>query len=181
MESNVAVVSEPPRAKKEAVKKDITTVVSGGAGDMKKPVVGRAVTVDLHGRVASITSSPAKTGSPQETKKMKNKNRVHISNTKKPFLFYLNLAKRYIKNNEEVELCGLGMAIPTVITLAEILKQNGIAIQKGVRTSTAISQELDRMGRQVMKARIEIVLAKAEILDTTNVAVTPNKAAHKKA
>ncbi|OMO95568.1 DNA/RNA-binding protein Alba-like protein [Corchorus olitorius] len=180
MESNAAVVSEPLRAKKEAEKKDITAVISGG-GYMKKPVVGHAVTVDLHGRVASITSSPAKTGSPQETKKMKNKNRVHISNTKKPFLFYLNLAKRYIKNNEEVELCGLGMAIPTVITLAEILKQNGFAIQKGVRTSTAISQELDRMGRQVMKARIEIVLAKAEKLDTTNVAVTPNKAAHKKA
>ncbi|VAI45240.1 unnamed protein product [Triticum turgidum subsp. durum] len=37
------------------------------------------------------------------------KNRIQVSNTKKPLFFYVNLAKRYMQLHEEVELSALGM------------------------------------------------------------------------
>uniref|UniRef100_A0A5B7BXD9 DNA/RNA-binding protein Alba-like domain-containing protein n=1 Tax=Davidia involucrata TaxID=16924 RepID=A0A5B7BXD9_DAVIN len=89
------------------------------------------------------------------------KNRIQVSNTKKPLFFYLNLAKRYIKQYNDVELSALGMAIPTVVTIAEILKSNGLAIEKRVATSTVGSKD-DAKGRLVQKAKIEIVLEKTE-------------------
>ncbi|KAJ8470892.1 hypothetical protein OPV22_025235 [Ensete ventricosum] len=58
------------------------------------------------------------------------KNRIQVSNTKKPLFFYVNLAKRYMQQYNEVELSALGMAIATVVTIAEILKNNGLAIEK---------------------------------------------------
>ncbi|KAL8140045.1 hypothetical protein V2J09_006066 [Rumex salicifolius] len=87
------------------------------------------------------------------------KNRIQVSNTKKPLFFYLNLAKRYIKQYDDVELSALGMAIPTVVTIAEILKANGVAIEKKVLTSTVGSKD-ESKGRLVQKAKIEIVLEK---------------------
>ncbi|URE11424.1 hypothetical protein MUK42_22927 [Musa troglodytarum] len=50
------------------------------------------------------------------------KNRIQVSNTKKPLFFYVNLAKRYMQHHNEVELSAFGMAIATVVTMAEILK-----------------------------------------------------------
>ncbi|XP_039058111.1 uncharacterized protein At2g34160-like [Hibiscus syriacus] len=50
------------------------------------------------------------------------KNRIQVSNTKKPLFFYVNLAKRYMQQHNEVGLSALGMAIATVVTIAEILK-----------------------------------------------------------
>ncbi|KAF3778353.1 Uncharacterized protein EJ110_NYTH43658 [Nymphaea thermarum] len=38
------------------------------------------------------------------------KNRIQVSNTKKPLFFYVNLAKRYMQQYNEVELSALGMA-----------------------------------------------------------------------
>ncbi|CAK9164859.1 unnamed protein product [Ilex paraguariensis] len=58
------------------------------------------------------------------------KNRIQVSNTKKPLYFYVNLAKRYMRQHNEVELSALGMAIATVVTVAEILKNNGLAVEK---------------------------------------------------
>nr|KJB64785.1 hypothetical protein B456_010G064500 [Gossypium raimondii] len=58
------------------------------------------------------------------------KNRIQVSNTKKPLFFYVNLAKRYMQQHNEVELSALGMAIATVVTIAEILKNNGLAVEK---------------------------------------------------
>ncbi|KAM0026302.1 putative Alba-like domain superfamily protein [Helianthus debilis subsp. tardiflorus] len=37
------------------------------------------------------------------------KNRIQVSNTKKPLFFYVNLAKRYMQQHDEVELSALGM------------------------------------------------------------------------
>ncbi|XP_028076487.1 uncharacterized protein LOC114278610 [Camellia sinensis] len=56
------------------------------------------------------------------------RNRIQVSNTKKPLFFYVNLAKRYMQQYNEVELSALGMAIATVVTVAEILKNNGFAL-----------------------------------------------------
>ncbi|XP_064967806.1 uncharacterized protein At2g34160-like isoform X2 [Musa acuminata AAA Group] len=58
------------------------------------------------------------------------KNGIQVSNTKKPLFFYVNLAKRYMQQHNEVELSALGMAIATVVTMAEIFKNNGLAIEK---------------------------------------------------
>ncbi|KAL3591397.1 hypothetical protein D5086_010037 [Populus alba] len=65
----------------------------------------------------------------------------------------------------EVELSALGMAITTVVTIAEILKNNGLATEKKVLTST-VGMKDENKGRQVQKAQIEIVLGKSEKFDS---------------
>nr|GEX91682.1 DNA/RNA-binding protein Alba-like protein [Tanacetum cinerariifolium] len=37
------------------------------------------------------------------------RNRIQVSNTKKPLFFYVNLAKRYMQQHTDVELSALGM------------------------------------------------------------------------
>ncbi|XP_009348607.2 uncharacterized protein At2g34160 [Pyrus x bretschneideri] len=93
-----------------------------------------------------------------------NKNRIQVSNTKKPVFFYVSLAKRYMQQNNEVELSALGMAIATVVTIAEILKNNGLAVEKRIKTST-INMREDAGGRPIQKAKIEILLGKSEKFD----------------
>ncbi|XP_010549408.1 PREDICTED: uncharacterized protein At2g34160 isoform X2 [Tarenaya hassleriana] len=83
------------------------------------------------------------------------KNRIQVSNTKKPLFFYVNLAKRYMQQYDEVELSALGMAIATVVTVAEILKNNGFAVEKKIMTSTVDIKD-DSRGRPVQKAKMEI-------------------------
>ncbi|KAI4344115.1 hypothetical protein L6164_011383 [Bauhinia variegata] len=92
------------------------------------------------------------------------KNRIQVSNTKKPLFFYVNLAKRYMQQHNEVELSALGMAIATVVTVAEILKNNGLAVEKKIMTSTVDIKD-DSRGRPVSKAKIEILLGKTENFD----------------
>ncbi|KAH9760727.1 Alba domain-containing protein [Citrus sinensis] len=81
------------------------------------------------------------------------KNRIQVSNTKKPLFFYVNLAKRYMQQHNEVELSALGMAIATVVTIAEILKNNGLAVEKKITTSTVDIRE-ETGGRPVQKAKV---------------------------
>ncbi|XP_022729143.1 uncharacterized protein At2g34160-like isoform X1 [Durio zibethinus] len=92
------------------------------------------------------------------------KNRIQVSNTKKPLFFYVNFAKRYMQQHNEVELSALGMAIATVVTIAEILKNNGLAVEKKIMTSTVDMRE-ESGGRPVQKAKIEILLGKSEKFD----------------
>ncbi|KQJ86689.1 uncharacterized protein At2g34160 [Brachypodium distachyon] len=89
------------------------------------------------------------------------KNRIQVSTNKKPLYFYVNLAKRYMQNYDEVELSALGMAIGTVVTVSEILKNNGLATEKKILTST-IGTKDELKGRLVRKAKIEILLCKSE-------------------
>ncbi|KAG6501289.1 uncharacterized protein At2g34160-like [Zingiber officinale] len=92
------------------------------------------------------------------------KNRIQVSNTKKPLFFYVNLAKRYMQQHNEVELSALGMAIATVVTIAEILKNNGLAVERKITTSTVDITDESR-GRPIQKAKIEILLGKTENFD----------------
>uniref|UniRef100_A0A0E0G3F5 DNA/RNA-binding protein Alba-like domain-containing protein n=1 Tax=Oryza nivara TaxID=4536 RepID=A0A0E0G3F5_ORYNI len=92
------------------------------------------------------------------------KNRIQVSNTKKPLFFYVNLAKRYMQLHNEVELSALGMAIATVVTVAEILKNNGLAVEKKIMTSTVDVKD-DSRSRPMQKAKIEIVLGKTDKFD----------------
>uniref|UniRef100_A0A0D3AFL8 DNA/RNA-binding protein Alba-like domain-containing protein n=1 Tax=Brassica oleracea var. oleracea TaxID=109376 RepID=A0A0D3AFL8_BRAOL len=97
------------------------------------------------------------------------KNRIQVSNTKKPLFFYVNLAKRYIQQHNEVELSALGMAITTVVTISEILKNNGLATEKKVLTSTVGLRD-ETKGKM-----IEIVLAKSAKFDSLVPPVTNGK------
>ncbi|XP_045821954.1 uncharacterized protein At2g34160-like [Trifolium pratense] len=55
-------------------------------------------------------------------------------------------------------------AIATVVTVAEILKSNGLAVEKKIMTSTVDIKD-DSRGRPVQKAKIEIVLGKTANFD----------------
>lgn len=92
------------------------------------------------------------------------RNRIQVSNTKKSLFFYVNLAKRYMQQYNEVELSALGMAIATVVTVAEILKNNGFAVEKKIRTLTVDMRD-EPGARPVPKAKIEILLGKTENFD----------------
>ncbi|KAM7459475.1 hypothetical protein LguiA_036469 [Lonicera macranthoides] len=92
------------------------------------------------------------------------KNRIQVSNTKKSLFFYVNLAKRFMQQYNEVELSALGMAIATGVTVAEILKNNGLAVEKKIRTLTVDMRD-DPGARPIPKAKIEIVLGKTENFD----------------
>ncbi|ONM29615.1 Alba DNA/RNA-binding protein [Zea mays] len=55
-------------------------------------------------------------------------------------------------------------AIATVVTVAEILKNNGFAVEKKIRTSTVEINDESR-GRPFQKAKIEIILGKSDKFD----------------
>ncbi|CAN8260451.1 unnamed protein product [Cochlearia groenlandica] len=118
-----------------------------------------------------VLAPPTKTTTTTESHK---KNRIQVSNTKKPLFFYVNLAKRYIQQHNEVELSALGMAITTVVTISEILKNNGLATEKKVLTST-VGMKDETKGRMVQKAKIEIVLGKSDKFDSLVPPVTSGK------
>ncbi|OIT27813.1 uncharacterized protein At2g34160 [Nicotiana tabacum] len=92
------------------------------------------------------------------------KNRIQVSNTKRSLFFYVNLAKRYMQQYNEVELSALGMAISTVVTVAEILKNNGFAVEKKIRTLTVDMRD-EPGARPIPKAKIEVVMGKTEKFD----------------
>ena len=65
---------------------------------------------------------------------------------------------------EEVALFALGMTISSVVTVVEILKNNGLVIVKKIYTSTIdIGDEM--RGRMVQKPKMEIKLKKSDNLD----------------
>ncbi|KAG7996845.1 hypothetical protein I3843_01G182300 [Carya illinoinensis] len=134
---------------------------SEGVRNNMKPAV--VVDAGVEGNAAAAATESYK----------KKKNHIQVSNTKKPLLFYLNLAKRLIKQNNDIELSALGMAIPTVVIIAEILKRNGLAIEKiikilfnsgnGTGITTSSFGAMDGVkGRMIHKPQIEIVLEKAD-------------------
>ncbi|RVX19721.1 Uncharacterized protein CK203_005243 [Vitis vinifera] len=62
------------------------------------------------------------------------------------------------------EVLCLDLSIATVVTIAEILKNNGLAVEKRITTSTVdIRDEFG--GRPLQKAKIEILLGKTENFD----------------
>ncbi|XP_021891234.1 uncharacterized protein At2g34160-like [Carica papaya] len=101
---------------------------------------------------ATPTPVPAPAVPPTGNAETQKKNRIQVSNTKKPLFFYVNLAKKYMQQHNEVELSALGMAIATVVTISEILKNNGLATEKKLLTST-IGMKDENKGRLVQKAK----------------------------
>jgi hypothetical protein len=58
-----------------------------------------------------------------------NSNRVQVSSTKKPMFFYINLCKRLLGEHGDVHLSALGLAVSTMVSIAEILKKDGLAVE----------------------------------------------------
>ena len=57
-----------------------------------------------------------------------------MSSTRKP-ISYINLAKRFLQEHGELQLSALGIAVAPMVTVAEILKNRGLAVEKRVSTS----------------------------------------------
>ncbi|XP_047945014.1 uncharacterized protein At2g34160-like [Salvia hispanica] len=127
--------------------------IEGETAVIKQASIGNIGDVNMNGNGNSNSNENIK------------KNRIQVSNTKKPLFFYVNLAKRYLQQHQEIELSALGMAITTVVTIAEILKNNGFVNEKSIVTSTVGTKDVAK-GRTVQKARIEIVLEKSEKFDS---------------
>uniref|UniRef100_A0A0E0MMI4 DNA/RNA-binding protein Alba-like domain-containing protein n=1 Tax=Oryza punctata TaxID=4537 RepID=A0A0E0MMI4_ORYPU len=124
--------------------------------------------------VAVVGEETAEVEHDEEAGASAKKNRIQVSTNKKPLYFYVNLAKRYMQNYDEVELSALGMAIGTVVTVAEILKNNGLATEKKILTST-IGTKDESKGRLVRKAKIEILLCKSENFNTIMSSKKPDR------
>ncbi|CAN6333970.1 unnamed protein product [Urochloa humidicola] len=158
-----AAEEEQAQAAAEAAQEQ--AVREAAAAEVKREVAAKAVAVQEE-EAAPEEKEVAVVGEEAETEEGEagasaKKNRIQVSTNKKPLYFYVNLAKRYMQNYDEVELSALGMAIGTVVTVAEILKNNGLATEKKILTST-IGTKDESKGRLVRKAKIEILLCKSE-------------------
>ncbi|CAN6816986.1 unnamed protein product [Brassica oleracea] len=51
---------------------------------------------------------------------LRRKNRIQVSNIMKPLFFYVNLAKRYMQQYDDVELFVLGMVISIMTSTVDI-------------------------------------------------------------
>ncbi|CAN6338332.1 unnamed protein product [Urochloa humidicola] len=160
-----AAEAQAQAAQEQAVREE-------AAAEMKREVAAKAVSA--HEEEAAPEEEVAVVGEEAEAEAeteegeagaSAKKNRIQVSTNKKPLYFYVNLAKRYMQNYDEVELSALGMAIGTVVTVAEILKNNGLATEKKILTST-IGTKDESKGRLVRKAKIEILLCKSENFNT---------------
>ncbi|XP_020520142.1 uncharacterized protein LOC110006850 isoform X2 [Amborella trichopoda] len=74
------------------------------------------------------------------------RNQITVARNK-PILFYVDVAKRRLKHNDEVVISGLGTGMPLLST--EIL-------------TSRISMIDGNTGRVIQKARMEVVLGKTE-------------------
>lgn len=92
----------------------------------------------------------------------KNSNKIQVSNSKKSRNFYVNLAKKMLKNGkDDVELSGLGNAIFTVVTVSEILKTTGFCVVSKIETS---SVPAGNDGNR-LKPKIQVTVKKAAQFD----------------
>ncbi|XP_072148715.1 uncharacterized protein At2g34160 [Setaria viridis] len=81
-------------------------------------------------------------------------NRIQVSSSKKPLFFYVNLAKKYMQQHGDVELSALGLAISTVVTIAEILKNNGLAVEKKIRALTVQTLSIESIRRRLYHKKL---------------------------
>lgn len=87
--------------------------------------------------------------------------RILVSSTRKP-ISYINLAKRFLQEHGEVQLSALGIAVSSMVTVAEILKNRNLAVEKKV--STALEQLTDEF-RTRQKPKMEVILVKSPEFD----------------
>lgn len=52
--------------------------------------------------------------------------RIQVSREKRPLNFFVTLSKKFLLTDNVIELSGLGLAVTTVVTIAELLKAQGL-------------------------------------------------------
>ncbi|AQK90536.1 Alba DNA/RNA-binding protein [Zea mays] len=78
-----------------------------------------------------------------------------------PLSFFLIIYLLFISGGVNLGMAACHRSIATVVTVAEILKNNGFAVEKKIRTSTVDINDESR-GRPFQKAKIEIILGKSD-------------------
>ena len=63
--------------------------------------------------------------------------RILVSSTRKP-ISYINLAKRFLQEHGEVQLSALGITVAPMVTVAEILKNRRLAVERKITTSLEV-------------------------------------------
>lgn len=101
------------------------TLLSGAA-----PVssAATAVTDEATAAVAIGSISLSDSGPPQCR-------RIQVSREKRPLNFFVTLSKKFLQTDDVIELSGLGLAVTTVVTIAEILKTAGLVVLEHIETS----------------------------------------------
>lgn len=90
--------------------------------------------------------------------------RIQVSLGKKPLYFYVNLSKKLLAEHGEVQLSALGFAMSNMVSVAEILKKEGMVVEK--KLSTCIDTLTDRgRPRPVRKPKMEVILIKSADFD----------------
>eukprot|EP01023_Acetabularia_acetabulum_P005565 TRINITY_DN1227_c0_g2_i1.p2 TRINITY_DN1227_c0_g2~~TRINITY_DN1227_c0_g2_i1.p2 ORF type:complete len:173 (-),score=23.39 TRINITY_DN1227_c0_g2_i1:254-772(-) len=88
---------------------------------------------------------------------------IQVSNTKKPLYFYVNLSKRMLQEHGKVELSGLGLAVQTVVNVAEILKGLDLVVVHNI--TTGMQAVTDDPDKAAPKPKIQVILHKSEQFD----------------
>eukprot|EP00871_Galdieria_phlegrea_P006089 jgi/Galph1/968/GphlegSOOS_G5691.1 len=88
------------------------------------------------------------------------RNRIQISREAKSVSFFVNLTKKFLQAEEEVELSGLGLAVTPAVTVAEILKNREYVVIKKIRTS--LEERPGERRSAIPKARIQIWVTKSD-------------------
>eukprot|EP01121_Diplochlamys_sp_Union-15-3_P007857 TRINITY_DN2032_c0_g2_i2.p1 TRINITY_DN2032_c0_g2~~TRINITY_DN2032_c0_g2_i2.p1 ORF type:complete len:171 (+),score=40.44 TRINITY_DN2032_c0_g2_i2:63-515(+) len=70
--------------------------------------------------------------------------------------FFVDLTTKFLKDQPEVELSGLGIAVTTAVNVVQILKSQGIAEIKSLKTNLVFVRD------RVQKPKIEVVLVKSQ-------------------
>jgi len=86
-----------------------------------------------------------------------------VSN-KKPLFFYVSLGKRLLAEHGEIQLSALGYAVSTMVTVAELLKKDKLAVERKLTTSLEPYTD-DGKARAVHKPKLEILLGKSDDFD----------------
>jgi len=94
-----------------------------------------------------------------EVENLQPDDKIRVSNNRSLF-FYVDLATKFLVDHDTVEISGLGGAIPSVVKIVEILKNQDIAKIRAINTSTTEMQ-----GKHSPKPKIDIVVSKSDIFD----------------
>ena len=95
----------------------------------------------------------------EEIEKSPSSDSIKVAASRSLF-FYVDLATKFLHDQETVELSGLGNAINTVVTVAEILKKQGVAKIKNIQTSQVVPPE--RNVPTTPKPKISIYIQKSD-------------------
>ncbi|CAN8077322.1 unnamed protein product [Agarophyton chilense] len=85
--------------------------------------------------------------------------RIQVSRDKRPVHFFVALAKKFLISDFQIELSGLGLAVVNVVTIAEHLREAGIASIEDIQTSLV---EATKGNLSTPKAKIQIWLTRID-------------------